>query len=99
MIIDAHCHAGRGDGFTGPWDTVAPLGVYLRRAFAAGIDRTVLFAAFHSDYAAANREVLDHDNVLHSHTAPDLWQQEERYASYVKFTSIRNPLGIVNSAS
>lgn len=57
MIIDAHCHAGRGDGFTGPWDTVAPLGDYLRRAAAAGIDKTVVFAAFHSDYRAANREV------------------------------------------
>jgi predicted TIM-barrel fold metal-dependent hydrolase len=57
MIIDAHCHAGRGDGLTGPWDTTAPLGRYLRRAAAAGIDRTVLFAAFHSDYRAANREV------------------------------------------
>jgi predicted TIM-barrel fold metal-dependent hydrolase len=57
MIIDAHCHAGRGDGLTGPWDTAAPLGRYLRRAKAAGIDRTVLFAAFHSDYRSANREV------------------------------------------
>jgi uncharacterized protein len=57
MIIDAHCHAGRGDGLTGPWDTTAPLGPYLRRARAAGIDRTVIFAAFHSDYRAANREV------------------------------------------
>ncbi|HEX8407541.1 MAG TPA: amidohydrolase family protein [Thermoanaerobaculia bacterium] len=57
MIVDAHCHAGRGDGFTGPWDTVAPLDAYLRRAAAAGIERTVIFAAFHTDYAAANREV------------------------------------------
>jgi predicted TIM-barrel fold metal-dependent hydrolase len=57
VVIDCHCHAGQGDGLTGPWDTVAPLGAYLRRAEDAGIDRTVLFAAFHSDYAAANREV------------------------------------------
>ena len=57
MIIDAHCHAGHGDGLTGPWDTTAPLGRYLRRAGAAGIDRTVIFAAFHSDYREANREV------------------------------------------
>jgi predicted TIM-barrel fold metal-dependent hydrolase len=57
MIIDSHCHAGHGDGLTGPWDTAAPLGNYLRRAAHAGIDRTVLFAAFHSDNAAANREV------------------------------------------
>ena len=32
MIIDSHCHAGQGDGLTGPWDTSAPLGAYLRRA-------------------------------------------------------------------
>ncbi len=57
MIIDCHCHAGKGDGFTGPWDTAAPLDKYLRRAAQAGIDRTVVFAAFHSDYAAANREL------------------------------------------
>ena len=57
MIIDSHCHAGKGDGLTGPWDTAAPLRKYLNRANAAGIDRTVLFAAFHSDYAVANREV------------------------------------------
>jgi len=57
MIIDCHCHAGKGDGLTGPWDTVAPLEQYLRRAAKAGINRTVLFAAFHSDYSVANREV------------------------------------------
>jgi hypothetical protein len=57
MIIDGHCHAGKGDGLTGPWDTNASLERYLRRAAAAGIQRTVLLAAFHSDYAVANREV------------------------------------------
>jgi predicted TIM-barrel fold metal-dependent hydrolase len=57
MIIDSHCHAGKGDGLTGPWDTAAPLDKYLHRASMAGINRTVLFAAFHSDYAVANREV------------------------------------------
>ncbi|HEY6402134.1 MAG TPA: amidohydrolase family protein [Blastocatellia bacterium] len=57
MIIDCHCHAGKGDGLTGPWDTSAPLEKYLLRAARAGVNRIVLFAAFHSDYAAANREV------------------------------------------
>ncbi|MFL5280982.1 MAG: amidohydrolase family protein [Rhodopila sp.] len=57
MIIDCHCHAGPGDGFTGPWDSGASLDDYTRRAAQAGIDRTVLFAAFHSDYAQANRAV------------------------------------------
>jgi predicted TIM-barrel fold metal-dependent hydrolase len=40
-----------------PWNTDAPIGTYLRRARAAGIDRTVVFAPFHSDYAAANAQV------------------------------------------
>lgn len=57
MIVDCHCHAGKGDGLTGPWDTAAPLEQYVRRAAQAGIQRTVLFAAFHSDYSKANREV------------------------------------------
>lgn len=56
-VIDAHCHAGHGDGLTGPWDTEASLTRYLPRARAAGIDRTVLFATFASDYAVANEEV------------------------------------------
>ena len=57
MIIDCHCHAGLGDGLTGPWDTAAPIDRYLRRCARAGIDRSVIFAAFHSNYARANREV------------------------------------------
>jgi uncharacterized protein len=57
MIIDGHCHAGRGDRLTAPWNTVAPLGAYLRRARAAGIDRTVVFAPFAGDYARANAQV------------------------------------------
>jgi uncharacterized protein len=57
MIIDSHCHAGAGDGLVGPWDTRASLKDYLPRASRAGIERTVLLAAFHSDYRAANREV------------------------------------------
>lgn len=55
MIVDAHCHAGKGDGLTGPWDTAAPLEAYLRRARRAGIARTVLLPAFSSDYREANR--------------------------------------------
>jgi len=57
LVIDAHVHAGPGDGFTGPWDTSARLGRYLRRCDEAGIGRSNLFAAFHSDYAVANDEV------------------------------------------
>lgn len=54
MIIDCHCHAGKGDLLTGPWDTDAPMQTYLRRAKAAGIDKTVIFSPFHSNYRQAN---------------------------------------------
>jgi uncharacterized protein len=54
VIIDAHCHAGKGDLLTGPWDTDAPLEPYLSRARAAGITRTIVFPTFHSDYSVAN---------------------------------------------
>ncbi len=57
MIIDSHCHAGHGDGLTGPWDTHAWLDDYLRRAARAGITRTVLIPVFTSDYRLANAEV------------------------------------------
>lgn len=57
MIVDCHCHAGPGDGLTGPWDSNAALDRYARRARAAGIDRTVLLAAFHSNYERANAAV------------------------------------------
>jgi len=57
MIIDFHCHAGRGDQLTAPWNTIAPLEAYLRRSRRAGIDRTVVFPTFHTDYRLANREL------------------------------------------
>jgi uncharacterized protein len=57
QIIDCHCHAGQGDILTAPWNTDAPLQPYLRRAQAAGISQTVVFAPFHSDYSQANAQV------------------------------------------
>jgi uncharacterized protein len=57
MIIDCHCHAGKGDRMTAPWNTDAPIEPYLRRARAAGISRTVVFSVFHTDYVQGNRQV------------------------------------------
>ena len=57
MIIDCHCHAGKGDRMTAPWNTEAAIEPYLRRARAAGIDKTIVVAAFRSDYNHANAEV------------------------------------------
>jgi len=54
MIIDCHCHAGKGDLLTEPWDTDAPIATYLKRAKAAGIHKTVIFSPFHSNYWQAN---------------------------------------------
>jgi predicted TIM-barrel fold metal-dependent hydrolase len=59
MVIDGHVHAGRGfRHLTGPWNTEARLGPYLRRAHSAGIDRSVLvpLAPF-GDYQKGNPEV------------------------------------------
>jgi predicted TIM-barrel fold metal-dependent hydrolase len=57
MIVDCHCHAGHGDKMTAPWNTNAPIEPYLRRAHAAGIDKTIIMSPFHSDYAEANAQV------------------------------------------
>jgi len=57
MIIDCHCHAGKADRMTAPWNTEAAIGPYLRRARAAGIDKTIVVGAFHSDYNKMNAEV------------------------------------------
>jgi hypothetical protein len=57
MIIDSHCHAGKADALTAPWTTKAPLNAYLRRARAAGIDKTIIFALFQRDYSLANAQV------------------------------------------
>jgi hypothetical protein len=45
------------------------------------------------------REVLEYYSVIHSHTAPPLWLQQPYYDDCIKLTSIRNPIGIINSAS
>ena len=42
---------------TAPWNTIADIGPYLRRARAAGISKTVVVSVFHSDYNKANAEL------------------------------------------
>jgi len=59
MLIDSHCHAGTGDGLTGPWNTRATLGGYLRRCHSAGIAQSVVFAALQSDYRRGNAAVAE----------------------------------------
>ncbi|MEV8214360.1 amidohydrolase family protein [Leifsonia sp. NPDC077715] len=58
MIIDAHCHAGTGEGLSHPSNTDADLSRYARRARAAGIDRTIVFATLTTDdYRSGNAQV------------------------------------------
>jgi Sulfotransferase domain len=44
------------------------------------------------------RELLEYYPVIHSHTAPALWLDQPCYRECVKLTSLRNPIGIINSA-
>jgi hypothetical protein len=44
------------------------------------------------------RELLDMDEVVHSHSDPGLWLEHPGYRDYVKYASVRNPIGILNSA-
>lgn len=44
------------------------------------------------------RQLLDIDPVLHSHENAPLWLVHPGYQAYTKFSSIRHPIGIVNSA-
>lgn len=44
------------------------------------------------------RELLDMDEIVHSHTHPGVWLTHPGYGDYVKFASVRNPIGILNSA-
>ncbi len=44
------------------------------------------------------RQLLDMDEIVHSHSHPGLWLAHPGYGDYVKFASVRNPIGILNSA-
>ena len=87
MIVDCHCHAGTGDGLTGPWDTDARLDRYLVRARRAGIDLTFVFPVFNRDYAAANARlatiVARHPTRLVGFAAVDPERDKGRIATMV----------------
>jgi uncharacterized protein len=59
LIIDCHCHAGKGETMTAPWTSYADPKVTLRRAQEAGIDKTVIFPISNPTYTKANREIAD----------------------------------------
>ncbi len=59
LIIDAHCHAGRGQAMTAPWTTRADPEITLRHMAEAGIDRTVLFPINNTEYEKPNQEIAE----------------------------------------
>lgn len=66
IIIDAHCHAGKGLNFgkndpaSDPWTTYNDPMWTLRRADEAGIDKTVIFPINNRTYESANEEIASY---------------------------------------
>lgn len=89
LIIDCHCHAGKGDGLTGPWDTDAPLQNFMKWSKEAGIHKTNLFSAFHSDYAKANKAVgnivLQNPNLFYGFVFVHALRDQGRVFQMVEF--------------
>jgi hypothetical protein len=50
LIIDCHCHAGKGETMSAPWTSYADPLVTLRRAEEARISRTVIFPISNPTY-------------------------------------------------
>jgi predicted TIM-barrel fold metal-dependent hydrolase len=59
LVIDAHCHAGRGTAMSAPWTTRADVEVTLRHMAEAGIDKTVIFPINNNEYEKPNQEVAE----------------------------------------
>jgi predicted TIM-barrel fold metal-dependent hydrolase len=59
LVIDAHCHAGRGQAMSAPWTTRADPEITLRHMSEAGIDRTVIFPINNANYEKPNEEVAE----------------------------------------
>jgi len=59
LIIDAHCHAGKGTEMSAPWTTYADPKVTLQRAMEAGIDKTIIFPINNPTFEKANLEIAE----------------------------------------
>jgi predicted TIM-barrel fold metal-dependent hydrolase len=63
LIIDAHCHAGKGlnygkdDPAAAPWTTFNDPDWTLRRMAQAGIDRAIIFPINNDTFEKANQEI------------------------------------------
>ena len=66
VVIDAHCHAGKGmnygknDATSDPWTTYNDPMWTLRRADEAGIGKTIIFPINNRTYEAANEEIASY---------------------------------------
>jgi predicted TIM-barrel fold metal-dependent hydrolase len=64
LIIDAHCHAGKGLNYgkagADPWTTFNDPEWTIRRMEEAGIDRTVIFPINNTSYQEANVEIAEY---------------------------------------
>jgi uncharacterized protein len=58
-VIDAHCHAGKGQAMSAPWTTRADVEVTLRHMAEAGIDRTVIFPINNTSFEKPNQEIAE----------------------------------------
>lgn len=59
LVVDAHCHVGRGETMTAPWTSYADPQVVLERARAAGIDKTIVFPINNPTFEKANEAVAE----------------------------------------
>ena len=51
-----------------------------------------LFVTYHP------KEIFEYYAVLHSHDSPVSWLENEWYDAFIKLTSVRHPVGIINSS-
>ena len=59
LVIDAHCHAGRGEAMSAPWTSRADPEITLRHMAEAGIDRTIIFPINNNEYEKPNQEIAE----------------------------------------
>lgn len=43
-------------------------------------------------------QVMDKDNIIHSHEKPNSWIEHPYYDDYIKIATVRNPIGTLNSS-
>ena len=78
MIIDCHCHAGKGDANIAPWNSTAKLEPFLTWSQRVGIQKTVVFPVFTHDSQRANRELAALVKKYNGRLIPFAWINPKR---------------------